>query len=127
MKLIANTLNGNYLRDILPSADEEIDGVLAAIAYGSNSTNEAEDFIGNCLKHHYRLDMWMRYDHTVPVAVPLLRRLLKHERDNIFCKFVPDRFHSKVIWWKGYGAYIGSANLTDRAWNANIEAGIFYD
>jgi hypothetical protein len=32
-----------------------------------------------------------------------------------------------VIWWQGYGAYIGSANLSDRAWNSNIEAGLFFN
>ena len=43
-----------------------------------------------------------------------------------FCKLVPDSLHSKVIWWRGHGAYIGSANLTDRAWNSNIEAGVYF-
>ncbi|AWP59344.1 phospholipase [Bordetella bronchiseptica] len=125
MKLVANALNGCYLANVLPGPDDDVDGVLAAIAYGSNSSNEKEDFIGNCLKHRLRLDLWMRYDHTVPVAIPLMQRLLRHERDNIFCKFIPDRLHSKVIWWKGYGAYIGSANLTDTAWYSNIETGVF--
>ncbi|HCD4852076.1 TPA: phosphatidylserine/phosphatidylglycerophosphate/cardiolipin synthase family protein, partial [Klebsiella pneumoniae] len=68
----------------------------------------------------------MRYDHTVPVAPSFLSKLLINTKNNIFCKLVPDCLHSKVIWWKGYGAYIGSANLTDRAWNMNIEAGVFY-
>lgn len=125
MKFFANRLNGNFLRDVLPPSSVDIDGVLAAIAYGSNSNNEKDDFLGHCIRNGYRLDLWMRYDHTVPVAVPLLKRLLKHHQDNIFCKLIPDYLHSKVIWWKGYGAYIGSANLTDRAWQTNIEAGIF--
>ena len=125
MKFVANVLNGCHLADILPGPEDDVDGVFAAIAYGGNSTNEKDDFIGNCLKYRFRLDLWMRYDHTVPVTIPLLRRLLRHERDNIFCKFIPDCLHSKVIWWKGYGAYIGSANLTDRAWFTNIEAGVF--
>ena len=125
MKFIANKLNGNFLANILPSPDVEIDGVMAAIAYGSNFNDEKRDFIGHCLENRYRLDIWMRYDHTVPVAVTLLKRLLKHHKDNIFCNLIPDCLHSKVIWWKGYGAYIGSANLTDRAWVSNIEAGIF--
>lgn len=125
MQFIANGLNGNYLRNILPPSDVEIDGVMAAIAYGSNFNDQKTDFIGHCLANHYRLDIWMRYDHTVPVAVTLLKRLLKHHKDNIFCNLVPDCLHSKVIWWKGYGAYIGSANLTDRAWVSNIEAGVF--
>ncbi|WP_256576556.1 phospholipase D family protein [Pseudomonas sp. Irchel 3E20] len=67
----------------------------------------------------------MRYDHTVPVSVELLKRLFKHQKDNVFTRFVPDRFHPKVIWWKGYGAYIGSANHTDNGWLTNIEAGVF--
>ena len=28
MKLIGNTINGNYLRDVLPTSEDEIDGVL---------------------------------------------------------------------------------------------------
>lgn len=125
MEFIANALNGNFPINILPSPDDEVDGVMAAIAYGSNFNDEKSDFIGHCLANHYRLDIWMRYDHTVPVAVPLLKRLLRHHKDNIFCNLIPDRLHSKVIWWKGYGAYIGSANLSDRAWVSNVEAGIF--
>jgi hypothetical protein len=125
MQFIANGLNGNYLRSILPPSGVEIDGVMAAIAYGSNFNDQKNDFIGHCLANRYRLDIWMRYDHTVPVATTLLKRLLKHHKDNIFCYLVPDCLHSKVIWWKGYGAYIGSANLTDRAWVSNIEAGVF--
>jgi hypothetical protein len=126
MKLIANTINGEYLRDCLPGSTTDVDSVYAAIAYGQNSNDEANDFIGNCLSNKYRLDLWMRYDHTVPVAVPMLKRLLKHHKNNIFCKLIPDYLHAKVIWWRGYGAYIGSANLTDRAWITNIEAGVFF-
>jgi hypothetical protein len=32
-----------------------------------------------------------------------------------------------VIWWHGFGAYIGSANLTASAWSANVECGVFYE
>ena len=127
MKLIANSLNGHYLRDFLPGQNVEVDGVYAAIAYGSNSNDEQNDLIGNCISNKRRLDIWMRYDHTVPVAVPLLNRLLQAHKDNVFCKLVPDYLHAKVIWWKGYGAYVGSANLTDRAWLTNLEVGTFFN
>ena len=122
MRFIANGINGKYLRDILPPSDSDVDCVLAAIAYGSN---DEDHFLSNCINNKYRLDIWMRYDHTVPVAIPLLRKLLSLTRKNIFCYQVPDVLHSKVIWWQGYGAYIGSANLSDRAWITNIEAGVF--
>jgi len=125
MKFVANTINNTHLSYLLPSNEDEVDCVLASIAYGDNFPNEKDDFIAQCVANRYRLDIWMRYDHTVPVAIPLLRRLLSHHKNNIFCKLIPDVLHSKVIWWKGYGAYIGSANLTDRAWNTNIEAGLF--
>ena len=125
MEFVANALNKKFLKYLLPPSGSEIDGVMAAIAYGSNFPNEKEDFIADCVNNRYRLDLWVRYDHTVPVAPSLLRRILKHHKDNIFCKLIPDCLHSKVIWWKGYGAYIGSANLTDKAWNSNIEAGLF--
>lgn len=125
MEFIANTLNKKFIKNLLPPAGTKVDGVMAAIAYGSNFPNEKEDFIADCIKNHYRLDLWMRYDHTVPVSPTLLRRILDNHKNNIFCKLIPDCLHSKVIWWHGYGAYIGSANLTERAWNSNIEAGLF--
>jgi hypothetical protein len=136
MKLVANRFNQTHLSDLLPKLSEtvEVDHVLAAIAYGDNSmgVNQGrKDVVGDLIKHSVdnklRLDLWMRYDETVPVAVPLLERLLKHQSDNIFTRFVPDCLHAKVIWWRGYGAYIGSANHTGRGWLTNIEAGIFVE
>jgi hypothetical protein len=129
LKFITNHVNQTYLRDILPVITEDlvVDFVLAAIAYGNSAADETKDLVGHAVKNKLRLDIWMRYDHTVPVALSLLRRLLKHQRDNIFARFVPDCFHAKVIWWKGYGAYIGSANHTDRGWLTNIEAGVFIE
>lgn len=122
MKLIANGLNREFFRSCLPPPGKEIDGVVAAIAYGDDKTTLLE----HCIKNHHRLDIWMRYDHTVPVSPAFLSKLLVNVKNNIFCKLIPDCLHSKVIWWKGYGAYIGSANLTERAWYTNIEAGIFF-
>ena len=37
-----------------------------------------------------------------------------------------EKHHAKVIWWRGYGLYVGSANLTDSAWYRNVEAGCFF-
>ena len=105
----------------MPDENSDIDFVQAALAYG----NDASTLIEKCLSNRRRLDIWMRYDHTVPVSPPLLRKLLSGASSNIFCSLVPDVLHSKVIWWRGHGIYVGSANLTDRAWNTNIEFGIF--
>ncbi|TGD72181.1 phosphatidylserine/phosphatidylglycerophosphate/cardiolipin synthase family protein [Mangrovimicrobium sediminis] len=121
MQIFANKLNGQFLPNVLPDEKVEIDFVRAAIAYG----NDATTLIENCLANRRRLDIWMRYDHTVPVAPALLRKLLASASSNIFCTLISDVLHSKVIWWKRYGVYVGSANLTDRAWMTNIEFGVF--
>ncbi len=125
MRLIANGINGKFFRDCLPFDDADVDSVLAAIAYADDTAGE--QLLENCFKLGVRLDLWVRYDHTVPVQVPFLERLLRSNSHNVFCKFIPDCLHSKIIWWKGHGAYVGSANLTDRAWNSNIETGVFFD
>lgn len=57
MEFIANALNGNFLSNILPSSDEEIDGVMAAIAYGSNFNDENGDFFGHCLDIESRMSI----------------------------------------------------------------------
>lgn len=127
MKLIANGINNNIFSNILPHESNEVDGVFAAIAYGSLPNSISYCLIEDCIKKGYRMDLWMRYDHTVPVSTAMLEKLLESEKKNIFTKFIPDILHSKIIWWKGYGAYIGSANLTERGWVTNIEAGVFFD
>lgn len=121
MEFFANNVNGNFLRNILPGKEDEVEWVRAAIAYGSDQ----QTLLNHCLENKLRLDIWMRYDHTVPVKPKLLHFFLASACRNIFCYLVPDVLHSKVIWWKKYGVYIGSANLTDRAWNTNIEFGVF--
>ncbi|WP_211183501.1 phospholipase D-like domain-containing protein [Thalassotalea sp. Y01] len=124
MKLIASGINNQFLSSCLPNSGEEVDGVLAAIAYGQDSDNVT--LLKNCLDNKFRLDIWMRHDETVPVSIGLLTKLLRNMKNNIFCQLIPDVMHSKVIWWQGYGAYIGSANHTNRAWWTNIEAGMFF-
>lgn len=127
MKLIANGINGRYLRECLPGPDAEVDRVWAAVAYGSLAVTPDNNLVQQCIDRRYRLDLWMRYDHTVPVAIPLLKKLKASATSGIYTRLVPDVLHAKVIWWVGHGAYIGSANLTDRAWTGNIEAGLFLD
>lgn len=121
MNIFANKLNKNFLRNVLPGPEVSIDWVKAAIAYGDDETT----LIQNSIENRRRLDIWVRYDQTVPVAPRLLRLLLESTRRNVFCYVVPDVLHSKVIWWKNHGVYIGSANLTERAWVSNIEMGVF--
>ena len=121
MKLILGPINGEYLRDITLVAAKETEVVWAAVAYASKQSI----LFDWCLENNIPLKFWGRYDHSVPISVGILQKFLSRKSANYQCKLVT-KYHPKVIWWKGYGVYIGSANLSDSAWNNNVEAGCFY-
>ena len=122
MKIINGKLNKHYIESLVTKCVEPCVRVKAAIAYASEDNMKLFDA---CIKHKRRLDFWGRIDHTVPIEPPVLKWFLEQSNANLQCKLVPNILHSKVIWWVGAGAYIGSANLTDRGWISNIETGIF--
>ncbi len=126
MRFIAGGLNGNYLREINEGAISDTDEILAAVAYATNEPDISRMF-DSWWDNKIKLTFWCRYDYSIPVALPLLDKFLKRASPNFICRLVPDIFHPKVIWWKGYGVYIGSANLTERGWYRNIEAGLFIE
>jgi hypothetical protein len=121
MKLVLGGVNGNYLRDITEAAVKETELVEAAVAYST----EASLLFDWCLDHEIPLRFWGRHDSTLPVSLPILKKFLSHRSATFTCK-VTRKFHAKVIRWKGFGTYIGSANLTQAAWYQNIEAGCFF-
>ena len=120
MKLVLGGVNGLYLREILDNALKLTERVDAAVAYATDDRL----LFDWCWDNEVPLRFWGRFDEAVPVAAPILRRFLDRRSARYTCKLVR-LFHPKVIWWRGYGAYIGSANLTQAAWYNNVEAGIF--
>lgn len=123
MKFIAGAINGEFLLQIHEKAIHAAESVSAAIAYAAGE----DRIIRDCLNNNIPLDYYGRYDGSAPVALPILKLFLDAKSPGFVCKLVPDIFHPKVIWWKGVGAYIGSANLTSNGWFGNIEAGIYLD
>jgi hypothetical protein len=121
MKLVLGERNRAQLSDLLKSAMEETDYVQAAIAY----VTDDQTLIKECFSRNIPLTLFGRYDYSQPVAFKVLNRFLQRNSADFVCKLVPDIFHPKIIWWHGFGAYIGSANLTQRAWFQNYEAGVF--
>lgn len=121
MEFVAGGLNGKYLLEIHTAALRVTDSVHAAVAYASSTPRLFED----CWENGIKLTFWGRYDSGIPVTTNIIKKFLERKSPNYVCRLVPDIFHPKVIWWKGYGAYIGSANLTENAWFTNIEAGVF--
>ncbi len=124
MKLIAGGLNGRYLLEVHENAvRRKTEHVRAAVAYASGDPR----LIRDCFQGGIRLSFWCRYDETVPVSTNILKRFLDRKSPNFTCRLIPDIFHAKVIWWVDVGVYIGSANLREKAWASNIEAGVYLE
>jgi HKD family nuclease len=121
MQFIAGPLNKKLLQNLLVEMIENCTRIRAAVAYADKDNMKLFEA---CAKGLKPLEFFGRYDHTVPVDPVILKWFLDKASPNYECKLVPDILHSKVIWWVEAGAYIGSANLSDRAWVSNIEAGI---
>ncbi len=122
MKIVAGGVNGLYLEEIHNKSIDNTAWIKAAIAYANGHPKMFDD----CWKNRIPLTFYGRYDSSAPVTTNILKTFLDRKSPNFICKLVPDIFHPKVIWWGGYGAYIGSANLTDNGWVGNIEMGVFF-
>ncbi|WP_428969809.1 phospholipase D-like domain-containing protein [Sphingomonas sp. Xoc002] len=127
MKLVLGGINGTYLRNFIEQASQPVDGKLqteavwAAVAYATD-TGLLFDW---CWDKGVPLRFWGRLDDEVAVTVGVLNSFLSRRSPNFVCKLV-QHHHAKVIWWRGFGVYIGSANLTSKAWYKNVEAGCFF-
>ncbi|HET9239174.1 MAG TPA: phospholipase D-like domain-containing protein [Oligoflexus sp.] len=122
MDFIANVANGKYFMNLVANlARFDISEVLCAVAYAQRKM-EIFDY---CHQNSIKLKFWGRYDHTVPVSTMILESFINRSSDLYRCYLVKELFHPKVYWFRGYGAYIGSANIGDKAWFNNVEAGLF--
>jgi hypothetical protein len=123
MKMIAGQINGQMLQNLLSQNIHECSEVRVAVAYASY---DCIDLFNACETHAKPLVFFGRYDETVPVAPSVIKWFLDRKANpELRCCMVSDFYHPKVIWWVGQGAYIGSANLTSRAWSQNVEVGVF--
>jgi len=123
MKVVMGALNGVRLIDLMNGATGHCSRVTAAVAYATGNN----PFFDHCLKEGIFLDFYGLLDEDGAVAVAVLQKLLEAGPLAVNCRLIKGHFHSKIIWWHGYGAYVGSANLTSSAWFSNVECGIFYE
>jgi hypothetical protein len=121
MQLIMGGINGNYLRNITENAVEETQEVLAAVAYATDMTL----LFDWCWDNAIPVRFYGRLDESVAVSPTILSTFLARKSARFQCRLV-QHHHAKVIWWRNYGLYIGSANLTANAWYKNVEAGCFF-
>lgn len=121
MQLMMGGINGNYLTNITLNAAAETQEVLAAVAYAT----EMDLLFDWCWKNGIPLKYYGRLDEGVAVKTSILSTFLARKSARFQCRLV-QHHHAKVIWWREYGLYIGSANLTASAWYKNVEAGCFF-
>lgn len=112
----------NPLTTLLLQAMPKATRVQAAVAYVSRPDHL---LIKSCLDQNKPLELWSRHDSTLATSPEVMALFLKEARPSFACYLIGRHYHPKIIWWHGYGVYIGSANLTQAAWGGNIEAGVF--
>jgi len=120
MEFVAGKLNSNYLESVVNKNINDCSEVVAVVPY-CNSTR----LFDLCKKAGKRVTFFGRLDASLPVDIPILKWFIEQKSPNYSCYLLHGGLHAKIIWMKGEGVYIGSANLTDRGWIDNIEAGVF--
>ena len=92
--------------------------ISAAVAY-----TQDPKLVDVCIKNNIALEWWGLFDHEISSKMEIVRKAIASS----VIKFYPfaEYFHPKVILFHGYGIYIGSHNITNRAMYDNVEAGVF--
>ena len=120
MRMIANSLNAEYLSAVLRGIDRStLSGIDAAVAY----TTEIDEIATLAKETNVPFVLYTLIDCDFPHARVVQRFLDGPVHWQLL--LTRDFFHAKVLWLRGVGAYIGSANLTQQAWWQNIECGLW--
>ena len=82
--------------------------IYAAIAY-----TQSGELLDICIKNKIPLEWWGLFDSQEATKFALAKRAISSH----LVKFYPfaELFHPKVIYFEGYGIYVGSANMTKSA------------
>lgn len=121
MRLVVGQINKTYIEfDVVRQNIDDCTEVIAIVAY-CDSTR----LFDICKEAGRRVSFYGRLDHTAPVTSSVLAWFLSARNPNFCCSLFRGGLHAKVIWLKGVGVYIGSANLTENGWVGNVEAGTF--
>lgn len=124
MKVVLGKLNDELLTNLAFRGGASSSEVHAAVAYAEGSEHA---LLKACKEKGLKLTFYGLLDERGAVGVPFLKELLSWGPSRAEVRLVKGNFHPKVIWWRGFGAYVGSANLTNNGWVNNVEAGMFLE
>ncbi|MFN8179084.1 MAG: phospholipase D-like domain-containing protein [bacterium] len=123
MFLVGNRLNGRWPTELVHGADiEALQQIDLAVAYVSNM----DEIFRLATNRRVPLNLYALADgHGFP-HLDVAKRFLASTRASWRLFLVRDFYHPKVMWFRGVGAYIGSANLSDKAWFQSHECGVWF-
>ena len=124
MDFVGQPLTGKMLYNVARNALIGCTEVRVAVPYAEHGVYDIL-LLDDCRKSGKKLSFYGRDDATTPIATEVMKWFLDRKSPNLSCRLVPYWLHAKVIWWVDSGVYIGSANLTKRAWYDNYEAGLY--
>lgn len=122
MKLVANRLNRVWPSALVSVADDDsLTGIDLAVAYASTMP----DILDLATRRPVPMRLFALLDADGFPDLKLANDILTaaHTRWKLY--FLRDYYHPKVMWFRGVGCYIGSANLSESAWKQNIECGLW--
>lgn len=122
MRLVANSLNREYIFNIVQQIDRErLTRIDLAVAYAT----KMDAIFTLARETGVPLTLYTLADGNGFPGLRVARTFIVGDRVAWRLFLTRAYFHSKIMWFRGVGAYIGSANLTDDAWYRNLECGVW--
>ena len=118
MKLFLDYKTTRKFAILIKYIPDTVKEISASVAYTQDDT-----LMKICNKKKIHLDWWGLFNSDISSKIEIVKEAIKSP----YIKFFPfaELFHSKLIWFHGYGVYIGSHNLTNNAMYNNVETGVF--
>lgn len=123
MRIIGNALNGDYFENLVSlamRADSGLQQISLAVAW----VKSMDRLFELTMAKNVPLTLYALAEDGYP-ATQVVQRFI--DGPTTWQLFLTRRFyHPKVVWFRGVGVYIGSANLTTAGWWDNLECGVWF-
>jgi hypothetical protein len=125
MRLIGNALNKDYFQNIIEivQAAPVFDEMLLAVAF----VGKMDAIFELAERCSVPLTLYALADGERFPSVDVMKRFVEASPPNWRLFLTRAYYHPKILWFRGVGAYIGSANLTEAGWWQNLECGVWLD
>lgn len=123
MRLIGNALNGDYFDNLVKLA-ERPDSGLRQISLAVAWVKSMDPLFDLAKAKKVPITLYALAEDGYP-STQVVQRF--NDGPTTWQLFLTRRFyHPKIVWLRGVGVYIGSANLTNAGWWDNLECGVWF-